>query len=292
MEAVRAFLAAARPSGVERTLAERRAAMDAFGAAAPLPDGWTREVRTLGGVAAERLVGPESAPPRVVLYLHGGAYTQGSPTSHAPLAARISRAVAAEAYVVDYRLAPEHPHPAAVDDAVAAFLALLADGKSASAIGVVGDSAGGGLSVAMCLKLKAIGAPQPGALGLISPWLDLALEGETIASRAEIDPLLTKADLAVHAAAYLAGADPKTPLASPLYGDLAGLPPTMMQTGEDEILLSDSESFVPRARKAGVDVTLETWPDMIHVWHAFYQWLPQSDEAIGRLGGWMKRRLR
>jgi acetyl esterase/lipase len=296
IDLVREFLAQARPrdaNGVPivADVATRRAEMDAFGAAAALPEGWSVVENLSLGRDTERLSGPDVKAGRCILYLHGGGYMLGSPRSHRSLAARLGAALNAEVFVLDYRLAPEHPFPAAVDDAHAAFIALEAKGFAANRIVVMGDSAGGGLSLALALRRKAEGLAQPAALGLMSPWVEMAEERPSYRTRAEADPMLTVQGMKEFRDAYLAGHDPFDVYASPVRGDMAGLAPMLIHVGTDELLLSECEALARKAIDAGVDATLEIWPRMIHVWHAFGAYLPEAEEAVERLGQWAQRRI-
>jgi acetyl esterase/lipase len=194
-------------------------------------------------------------------------------------------------FSVDYRLAPEHPFPAAVDDAHTAYRWLLDQGIAANRIAVGGISAGGGLTLALLLKLKQDGAPLPAAAIPMSAWTDLTQSGDTMVSKAAIDPSISKAYLDRMAGYYLAGVDPKTPLASPLYGALEGLPPLLIQVGTAETLLDDSRRFAERARAASVDVTYEAWDDMIHGWHGNSDVLPEALDAIVAIGAFFKRKI-
>jgi len=223
-----------------------------------------------------------------VLYLHGGGYAIGSPKSHRHLAAAIAKAAGARALLIDYRRAPEQPFPAAVDDAVASYRWLLATGQAAERIVVAGDSAGGGLTVATLLALRDAGATLPAAGVCISPWVDLTCSGGSYQTKAASDPIVTREGVARMASWYLAGADPRTPLASPLYADLHGLPPLLIHVGSDEVLLDDARQLAARARAAGVEATLDVWPEMIHVWHWFLGMLGEAQRAVDRIGEFIR----
>lgn len=244
-----------------------------------------------GGVKAERITPPGADPERVIQYLHGGGYVIGSPNTHRSLAGELARAAGTSALVLDYRLAPENPYPAAVEDSVAAYRWLLASGHTAENIVLGGDSAGGGLVVATLLALKERNVPMPAAGICISPWCDMTGSGESVTARAALDPM-TSADLLGRMAAhYLNGIDPRTPGVSPIFGDLTGLPSLLIQVGEREILFSDSETLAKRAEAAGVDVTLEEWKDMVHVWHAFHPFLAEGRDAIEKAGAFARERM-
>jgi acetyl esterase/lipase len=272
------------------TIAERRAATESF--AAQPPPGTTVEPADAGGVPAEWVVAPGVPAGRVLLYLHGGAYQIGSPATLRHMIALISAAAQAHIVSVDYRLAPEHPFPAAVEDALMAYRFLLRGGADPAAIAIAGDSAGGGLALAVLVALRDAGDPLPAAAVAMSPWTDLALTGESLRSRADVDVMIKPAGMTATAATYLAGADPRHPYASPLYADLRGLPPILIHVGNAEVLLDDSTRFAARARADGVDITLEVWAEMPHVWHAFAGLLAESDQAIERLGRWLRARCR
>jgi phosphinothricin tripeptide acetyl hydrolase len=192
---------------------------------------------------------------------------------------------------VDYRLGPEHPHPAAVEDAVAAVRFVRASGVAPGRIAIAGDSAGGGLTLATLLAMRDAGDPAPVAGLCISPWTDLAMTGDALVTKAAEDPMVRAADLRLMAEAYLGGRDARTPLASPLYADLAGLPPLLLQVGSAEILLDDAVRLAERARQAGVDVDLRIWFDMFHVWHAFAQILPEGQQAVDEMAAFLEERL-
>jgi acetyl esterase/lipase len=289
---VRALLASRRPTAdaPQPTIAERRAAMDAFGEMGSLPPGCQHEPVTAGGVKCERVAPVAAADGRAILYLHGGGYVGGSPRSHRPLVARLADAAHATAIAADYRLGPEHKFPAAVEDAVAVWRWMLDDGAEPEKTIIAGDSAGGGLTVATALKLKAEGLPLPAGLFVISPWADLTQSHSTYATKAEDDPMITLQGLNDMAADYLGDADPADPLASPVNGDFAGLPPMLIHVGSEEALLGDSLLLAERAGHARVQVRLEIWPEMIHVWHFFGGQLGAARKAIGSAGGWMAER--
>lgn len=244
------------------------------------------------GVPGEWVTVAESDPKRRILYVHGGGYVLGSPVTHRRLCEGLARASEAAVLNLDYRLAPEHPFPAAVDDALDGLRFVYEHGPDrpgqADSVFVAGDSAGGGLTLAALLAARDRGVPLPnGGIG-ISAWTDLAISGDTIQTRADADPLITDTAMVRNmAAAYLDGADAETPLASPLYADYAGLPPLLLQVGDAEILLSDTTRAAERARQAGVEVTEEVWDEMFHVWHAFAPMLPEGQQAIDRIGEWI-----
>jgi len=242
-----------------------------------------------GGVDAEWLDGPGARADHVVLYLHGGGYVLGSVNSHRDMIARLSAASAARALALNYRLAPEHPFPAAVDDAVSAYRFVLAQGIAPGRIAIAGDSAGGGLAAATLLAIRDQKLPLPAAGVLLSPWVDMEGIGESMNGGVSDDPMVAKHLIASMAPPYLNGADPRTPLAAPLYADLRGLPPLLIQVGRRETLLDDSTRFAQRARQAGVDLTLEVWPGMIHVWQIFASELSEGREAVARIGEYLRK---
>jgi acetyl esterase/lipase len=194
-------------------------------------------------------------------------------------------------FAIDYRLAPEHPFPAAVEDAVAGYRWLLSTGVDPAQIIIGGDSAGGGLTVATLVALKDAGERLPSGAVCISPWTDMALTGESLVSKAEADPMITTDGITRVRDAYVGAADPRAPLASPIYAGLSGLPPMLIHVGENEVLLDDSTRLAERAKAAGVDVTLEVWPEMFHVWHFFAAMLPEGQQAIERIGEWVRGRV-
>ena len=243
-----------------------------------------------GGVGADLITTPTSEDDRHVHFLHGGGFLLGSPALYRHVTWRIATTTRAQVLAVDYRLAPEHPFPAALEDAQTAYQWLLDRGANSRRIAVMGDSAGGGLVFSLMLRLRDEGVPLPGAAVALSPWTDLALTGPSLKLNANADPLLNAEDPPQFVEDYLAGADPRTPYASPLYGDPAGLPPTMIQVGSDEVLRDDAVRMADRMREAGCHVELEIWPRMPHVWHAFAPLIPEAHRAIERIGSFVRDR--
>ncbi|MBI2562969.1 MAG: alpha/beta hydrolase [candidate division NC10 bacterium] len=256
-----------------------------------LPPDVVVEPVQVGRLPAEWLRPPSARADATVLYLHGGGYAIGSAKSHRHLAVAIAKAAGTRALLVDYRRAPEQPFPAAVEDAVASYRWLLATGQAAQRVVVAGDSAGGGLTVAMLLALRDAGTALPAAGVCISPWVDLTCSGLSYQTKAASDPMVTREGVARMAAWYLAGADPKTPLASPLYADLRGLPPLLVHVGSEEVLLDDARQLAAQARAAGVEATLEMWPEMVHVWHWFLGMLDEAQRAVDRIGEFIVAKL-
>jgi len=278
----------ARPDQSHLTIQEQRAASEEA-PRSPLAEDVKYEKVDVAGIPGEWISVPESKEGRLLLYVHGGGYTVCSVHTHRELISRLARATEARALAIDYRLAPEHPFPAAVDDTVAAFRWLLSRGVEPRQIVVGGDSAGGGLTVATMLALRDAGDALPGAGVCISPWTDM--ECTSVIKHAKEGGMMQPERILVMARAYLGGADPRTPLASPIHADLRGLPPLLIQVGGAEELLDDSTVLAEKARAAGVDVTLEEWDDMIHVWHGFATALPEARQAIDRIGEFVKEKL-
>jgi monoterpene epsilon-lactone hydrolase len=272
-------------------LAVQRQEWEAFAAQAVLSPGITIEPIDVAGRKGEWVSSPHATTQHVFYFLHGGGFTSGSCVTHRELAARLCLAGGLRVLLLDYRLAPEHPFPAAVDDAAAGYRWLLAQGIRPDQIAIGGDSAGGSLALAALLRLRERGLAMPAAGVLISPWLDLALTGDSMRTHAAIDPLCSQAALRSAATHYLGDADPRSPLASPLYADLRGLPPLLVQVGADEVLLSDSTRLAERAKAADVAVELEVWEEMWHVWHGWASALPEGQQAIERIGAFVRQQL-
>ena len=265
-------------------IAQRRRDIDARGRAYKLPADVTVEPVTANGVRSEWTSTPDADRGKAVLYLHGGGYVIGSLDSHRHVIAEMGRAARARALAIDYRLAPEHPFPAAVDDSLAAYRFLLANGVPAGGITIAGDSAGGGLVVAAMLAIRDAGLPQPACGWTISPWVDMEAIGDSMVSKAATDPTVQKAGILDMAKQYLNGADPRSPLAAPIYGDLRGLAPLLIQVGAAEVLLDDAIRLAQVAGAADVAVDLQIWPEMIHVWHIYHPELAAGRRAIAAGG--------
>lgn len=244
------------------------------------------------GVPAEWVAAPGFDPSRAMLLLHGGGYAIGSIETHRRLAYDLSAACAARVLLIDYRLAPEHPFPAAVDDAERAWRWLLAQGFDPRALSVVGDSAGGGLALATLVNLRDLGLPLPACAVAISPWVDLEARGESIVTRAPFDPMVQKEGLLVFAQMYLAGQSARSPLASPLHAELGGLPPVLVQVGSAESLLDDAIRIAERLHRAGNDVHLSVWPNMPHVFPFFAPVLSEGRDGCAEIGAFVRTRGR
>lgn len=295
------------------TIEDRRAGMEAVTAGAVLPDGVAVQEAIVGDRPAEWHTPVGVQPAGVILYLHGGAYCVGSIATHRSVAARLALAAQLSVCLIDYRLAPEHPFPAGLDDAVAAYRDLLANGIRPDRIAIAGDSAGGGLTIALLLALHAAGDPLPAAGVAISPWADLTLEAGSYDALAAIDPLISREGLAPMATAYLlgvdttgdadpgergvaaGGADVRDPLVSPVFATdeaLAALPPLLIEVGERECLLDDAVTLAERASAAGVDVVLNRYPEMIHVFQAFPpDLIPEGDVSLKGIGAFINDRF-
>jgi acetyl esterase/lipase len=244
-----------------------------------------------GGILALRVSTPASQANRHILFVHGGGFVAGSPALYRHVTWRFAAAARASLFAITYRLAPEHPFPAALDDSMTAYRSLLSKGADPRHVAVMGDSAGANLVFAMLLKARDEGLPLPAAAVGLSPWVDLALQSPSIKRNAAADPMLNAADVPQLAESYLQGADPSTPYASPVYGDLRGLPPTLIQVGSDEILHDDAVRMAEKLRASGCHVELEVWPRMPHVWHLFATIMPEGRQAIARVGTFLNARL-
>jgi acetyl esterase/lipase len=295
---LRRLAAEGQQAGPDQALAANRRLVDQYGDVHPSVRELVAEARrvTVAGVPCEWLLAPGADADRRLLYIHGGGWTAGGLESHRPLSARISKATGCAVLAVDYRLAPEHAFPAGLDDCLATYAWLRENGPTGAAparsLFVAGDSAGGNLTLAVLLALKQRGLPLPNAAVPISPATDFLAKGDSWRTRADVEPIIRGGPEGIQmlSLAYLQGkTKPEDPLASPLYGDFRGLPPLLLHVGDAEVLLDDSTRAAAKAKEAGVDVTLEVWPDMPHVWHAFAPFLPEATEAIERIGAFVRK---
>lgn len=289
-DAYRAFNEAAL-SNPNATLADMRVNAEGFGEMTAEPAGVACEQVDAGGVPALMVTPQGAQSDRVIQYTHGGGYVFCSANSHRRMASHIAKAVGCRALVLDYGLAPENPHPGPVNDCLKAYRWLLGQGIKPAHIALSGDSAGGGLAVATLLKIRDEGLPQPAAAVPISPWADMEGAGETMQTRAAVDMCVQKPALQQLAALFLAGQSTRDPYASPVYADLKGLAPLYIQVGDEETLLDDSVRLAHRALDAGVEVKLEIYPEMQHIFQICAGYLPQADVAIERMAAWLKPRL-
>ncbi len=286
---LKGMLAAGGPDFADPAL-EVRALFDGMLATFPVDESFTFAERTIGGVSGLWLHAPAPSD-TVVLYVHGGAYLVGTSFGYRGLSGGIAQASGAAMFSIDYRLAPEHAYPAAMDDALAAYKGLLAEGFVANQIIVAGDSAGGGLALALLIGIREAGLAQPAGAVLLSPWTDLTFAGDSLAAKAEVDNSLSEKGLRAAALQYLAGHPATHPLVSPLHGDLTGLAPLLIEVGSDEILLSDSTRFAVKAGESLVDVTLHIWPEMVHDWSLFGFMLSEGRDMIAEAGSWASTKL-
>jgi len=290
IDAIRALLGSKpRPHG----WSERRQRLDDVGAVWPVADDVELVAVDAGGVAGEWSNVPGSDASRVLMFFHGGGYCSGSIRSHRRMVSEAGRAAGVRTLAVGYRLAPEHPYPAAADDALAAWQFLRREGIAPAHVAIGGDSAGGGLTVALINRLRAAGEKLPGCAWLVSPWTDLTMSGSTLVSKDAVDPLIHKAYLEELAGAYVpAGMERADPRLSPLHADLAGLPPTLIQVGSAETLLADATRFAAAAGAADVAVTLEIWAHMIHAWPLWNARLDDGRRALASAGAFIRAHLR
>jgi epsilon-lactone hydrolase len=289
IEAIRALLSSKpRPVGWP----ERRKRLDDVGSVWPVADDVKLTAVDVSGMAGEWSIVPCSDPSRVLMFFHGGGYCSGSILSHRRLVTEAGRVAGLRTLAVAYRLAPEHPFPAAYDDALSAWRFLRNQGIPATRIAIGGDSAGAGLTVALISRLRDADEELPGCAWVISPWTDLTLSGSTLASKDAVDPLMHKQYLNKLADAYLpAGMDRRDPRVSPLYADLTGFPPILIQVGSAETLLDDATRFAAVAGAADVLVTLEIWPHMIHAWSLWNAHLEPGRRALANAGAFIRQHL-
>ena len=288
-QAIKLFRDAKAETQSLTSIDEFRVWYEQFMAKFPVPDDVTFEPLAAGGVSAEWISAPGASEDKVIIYLHGGGYMIGSMRTHRTPLAYLSRVSGARVLGLNYRLAPEHPFPAAVEDSVAAYRWLLSQGISPDRIVIGGDSCGGGLTIATLIALRYLGEPLPAAGISHSGWTDLANTGESFVTKAETDPLIDKEMVDNMAETYLGDRSRTIPLASPYYADLRGLPPLLLQVGGAEVLLDDSIRFAKKAKDAGVDATLEVWDDMPHIWQCFASFLPEAQQALDQCGEFVKK---
>lgn len=286
--AVRDFLA---NSQFPEDIGELRKAYDGLGEVFPPASDVTIEKVAANGIPAEWSSTPSAAKDRVIMYVHGGGYVIGSIASHRHLVTELGRAAGTRTLALDYRLAPEHPFPAAVDDALTGYRFLLSQGFKPGNIAIAGDSAGGGLVVATLLAIKDAGLEQPACGFCISPWVDMEALGNSMTTQAGIDPMVQKDGLLGMAMAYLNGADARSPLAAPIYADLRDIAPLLIQVGAAETLLDDATRLASAAGAVDVEVNLQIWPEMIHVWHFFHPMLGAARHAIKSAGETISRAM-
>jgi monoterpene epsilon-lactone hydrolase len=265
-----------------------RAAFNELMSQVPIAPDIQQKPTNIGGIGGVEVTIKGTAAENVILYFHGGVYVIGTAAASVPLVGDLARRTGVRAITVDYRLGPEHPYPAAVDDALAAYNGLLEQGIDPGQIALAGESAGGGLAVATLLALRAAGTPLPSAAFLMSPYVDLTLSGETLAEKEVLDPVLTPVGLRVRVPDYVAEADAADPLISPVFGNLSGLPPLLIQVGSHEVLLSDALRLAARAATADVPVTLEVTPGVPHVFQGFAALLDEADAALNRASAFLK----
>ncbi len=245
---------------------------------------------TIGGVRGLWAT-PEKAKDRTLLYWHGGGYCMGSPESYRPLAGMVAQRCRARVFTADYRLAPEHPFPAALEDAQAVYRGLRHAGHSPENIALVGDSAGAGLALALLLQLRDSSEEMPAAAALLSGWFDLSFASETYRTNAERDWSLYQPELAWFADMYIGDYEAHNPLISPVYAGLGGFPPLLLQVGEEELFFGENQRIAENARQAGVQVTLQTWANVPHVWHPFVPWLPEANQALAKIARFIEANL-
>ncbi len=270
--------------------AEQLALAERIGDGTSEPSRVTYEAVDAGGVPALWAEPEGTASSRVLLYFHGGGYCFCSVHSHRKLVGHLAKAARCRVLSVDYRLAPEHPHPAAVCDAVTAYRWLLEQGYEAEDISVGGDSAGGGIAVALLLNIRDERLPLPTCAVLLSPWVDLGMTAESVVTRAEVDVRQDPTGTRWCAEQYLAGSDPQNPSASPLYADLAGLPPLYIQAGDWDTLVDDAHRLAGKARTCGVAARLDLFPEMLHAHQIWAGNMPEADDAVARIGEYLRNR--
>jgi len=267
-----------------QSIEETRKSMEKFAKFAKLPPETKVEKIEINSIAAEWVYVNTVQEDRVVLYLHGGGYNVCSINTHRELGAHISKASGAKVLLIDYRLAPEHPFPAALEDATNAYHWLLDSGLTEKKIAIAGDSAGGGLSLATAISIRDVGNPFPSSIACISPWTDLLFTGDSTKTNSKIDPLVKAHSGMIMAKNYIGDDDPRNPLISPLYAEMGGLPPMLIHVGTDEMLLDDSKRIAKKAEDAGVKVTLKIYDRLWHAFHLNVNGMPEAKNAVAEFG--------
>jgi epsilon-lactone hydrolase len=291
LEQLRPVLAANKAT-MTGTLEQIRQAFEKMLTQSPVAPGVVFEAETAGGLPATWCIPSQAVRGQVLLYLHGGGYVIGNPTAYRPMGSEFASRLKTRVLIPDYRLAPENPFPAALDDALKVYRWLLDQKIAPKSIVLAGDSCGGGLTVATLVAIRDAGLPLPAGAAVISPWADLEVNSDSFVSKAKEDPLIEAEGLRGMAAAYLGSTSPRNPSASPIYANLAGLPPLLIQVGSAEILLDDATRLAARAGAAGVKVRLDIWPDMFHVWHVSASMLDEGREALDDAAGFLKSVLK
>ena len=290
-EVMRMYKEFGEKAGQVSTIDELRALTVEFLAPFPPAADVRREPVDAGGVPGEWIISPGAADDKVLFYLHGGGHTFASADTHAGMASRIAKAADVRALATDYRLAPENPFPAGLEDAMKTYRWLLAQGYQPKKIAIAGDSSAGGLTLSTLVALRYFGEPLPACGVPLSPWTDLEGIGESMTTNKELDPFVQRETIQFLAPMFVGDRDLRTPLAAPLYADMTGLPPLLIQVGGTETMLDDATRMADRAKAAGVDVTLEVWEDMVHDWQIFAPILPEGQQAIDRIGEFIRKNM-
>jgi len=277
----------------KKRLEDYRNAADQMVAIGEISEDTTIEEIKVNEISSVWITAPEVAKDQVILYLHGGGYVGGSINNYKEFGARISRASDSRVLLIDYRLAPENPYPAALEDAIVAYKWLIDnEGINPKKIIIGGDSAGGGLTAVTLLKLRDLNITLPSAAVLLSPWTDLDVTGDSIRRNRRKDPIIDASETFFMADLYIGNNDPKNPYISPLYGDLKGVPPLFIQVGSHEIILDDSLRFAEVAKSAGVEITLDVWEEMFHGFQLLAAWAPEGEQAIEKMGEFIQKHIK
>jgi monoterpene epsilon-lactone hydrolase len=292
MQRVLKLLKQTAEADIYKRVKDSRKSLDQLATLVTLPKDVTIESINISNLPANWISTPESNPDKVILYLHGGGYIEGSLISHQDLAMRIGRASKSKVLLLGYRLAPEHPFPAALEDSTMAYKWLITEKNvPPKNIVIAGDSAGGGLTLSTLIKLRDENIPLPAAAVCLSPWTDLAITADSIKKNSKIDPWLKPSEVYFMAELYIGDNDPENPYISPLYGNFNKLPPILIHVGSNEILLDDATRFAAKAKNEGVNITIHVWDELFHVFQAFADWAPEGQEAINKIGQYIQSKL-